>query len=90
MYMKDGKGRKWYVGFTQYQEGLYWKASHNGFGFWAGKCFETKELAQADARQVLGCRDALAQSQEYSRRARGTPCQLTAEDREAIRAAGSL
>jgi hypothetical protein len=88
--IRDTKGRKWSVRFKQYREGWHWEARHGGQGIDAGECFPTKALAQDDARSfILSC-DHVAQSQEFIRRIieRGTPCQLTAEDHEAIRAAG--
>jgi hypothetical protein len=89
--IRDAKGRKWFMRFKQYREGWAWDAMHGGQGIEAGQCFPTKALAQADAqRAILSC-DHIAESREYIRRLqlRGTPCQLTAEDHEAIRAAGS-
>jgi hypothetical protein len=90
--IKDGKGHKWSVRFKEYQNEWYWRARCDGYGFEAARMLETKALAETDARQVLQSHDALAQAQEFSRRRRmrGSPCQLTDEDREAIRAAGRL
>jgi hypothetical protein len=92
--IRDAKGRKWFLRFKQYREGWAWEAQCAGYrcGVEAGQCFPTKALAQADALRVIQSCDHIAQSQEYVRRLlmRGTPCQLTAEDHEAIaRAAAS-
>jgi hypothetical protein len=58
----------------------------------SGWGFETKALAEADARRAIQSRDIIAEAREYSRRLceRGSECRLTAEDREAIANAGTL
>jgi hypothetical protein len=90
--IRDAKGRKWFLRFKQYQQGWHWDARHGGQGMEAGKCFETKALAQADARRAILSCDHIAESQEYIRRLlmRGSECQLTAEDHEAIARAAAL
>jgi hypothetical protein len=90
--IRDAKGRKWMMRFKQYQQGWHWDARHGGQGLESGlDFFATKALAEADARRYLQSSDHVAIGQEYMRRVlmRGTPCQLTAEDHEAISAAGS-
>jgi hypothetical protein len=78
--------------FKQYQNGWHWDARHGGQGMEAGRVFDTKALAIADARRAIQSRDHIAESREHMRRVlmRGTPCQLTADDWEAISRAGTL
>jgi len=88
--IKDTQGRKWFMRFRQYRNGWHWEARHENLGQ-EGGMFETKALAEADAYDVIRSRDAVAGMQEFFRRLRqrGTPCQLTSEDREAIARAGA-
>jgi hypothetical protein len=52
--------------------------------------FKTKALAVADAHRAIQGNDYIGYSQEYWRRLlkRGTECQFTAEDLEALERAG--
>ena len=89
--IRDAKGRKWSMRFKQYRNGWHWEAKHNkNGGFEAGQMFKTKAAAEADARSSIQDRDPIAMWGEYfSRlRKRGTECQLTITDYEAIERAG--
>jgi hypothetical protein len=91
--IKDAKGRKWFMRFKQHRQGWYWEARHGNQGQSSGwsSFFETKALAEEDARRSIQNRDAIAEMQEYFRRLRkqGTECQLTAADHEAIARVGT-
>ena len=88
--IKDAQGRKWFMRFKQYRNGWHWEAWHKNAGQEAGQMFKTKAAAEADARRIIQGHDAIAQMREYSSRLRkrGTECQLTAADHEAIMRAG--
>jgi hypothetical protein len=89
--IKDAKGRKWAMRFKQYQEGWLWEARWKNNGQSSGvMLFETKALAEDDARRRIQGRDAIALTAEYFRRLerRGSVCQLTATDHAAIARAG--
>lgn len=91
--IRDKQHRKWMMRFKQYQHGWQWNAEWKSFGLSSGEqLFATKALAEADARRSIQSHDAVAQTQEYFRRLamRGTECQLTPEDHEAIRQAGAV
>jgi hypothetical protein len=72
--IKDKKGRKWFLRFKQYQMGWYWEARCGIYGQSSGakgtKWFETKALAENDARRRIQSRDSIAVSQELFRRLR--------------------
>jgi hypothetical protein len=89
--IRDAKGRKWLMRYKQYQQGWHWDAQHHGHGIESNKGFETRALAEADARVAIQGRDTIALSQEYTRRLlmRGSECRLTDDDWGAIAAAGS-
>jgi hypothetical protein len=92
--IKDAQGRKWFMRFKRYSNGWHWEARveerHGGIGREASKVFRTKAHAEADAHREITTCDAVALSREYFRRwrARGTECQMTHEDHEAITRAG--
>jgi hypothetical protein len=90
--IKDAKVRKWSMRFKQYRQGWRWEARHefHGRGCRWDEFFQTKALAEADARRTIQSRDSIAASMEYFRRLqiRGSECQLTAADHEAITRAG--
>ena len=60
--IRDTKGRKWFLRFKQFREGWAWDARCGGIGIEAGECFETKALAQADARRFILSSDHIAES----------------------------
>jgi hypothetical protein len=89
--IKDAKGRKWFMRFKQHQTGWYWEARHGNSGQASTQGFETKALAEDDARRSIQGRDAIAAMAEHFRRLRkrGSECRLTAADRKAIARAGA-
>ena len=89
--IKDTRGRKWFLRFKQYSNGWHWEAQCGGFGQSAAKLFETKVLAEDDARRSIQSHDFIRGIQEYLRRLikRGSECQLTAADHKAITRAGA-
>jgi hypothetical protein len=91
--IKDAKGRKWFMRFKQYQTGWQWNARCGNHGQSSGaELFATKALAEADARRVIPSRDVVAIARELTRclMLRGSECQLTADDIEAIVRAGEV
>jgi hypothetical protein len=58
--IRDAKGRKWFMRFKQYREGWHWEAQHKGCGMEAGRVFDTKALAEADARNAIQSCDHVA------------------------------
>jgi len=91
--IRDAKGHKWYMRFKQYREGWQWDA-HNkdgGGGITSFKLFATRAAAEDDARRYIQSWDHVAYAKEYTRllRLRGSECQLTPEDHEAIRQAAA-
>jgi hypothetical protein len=91
--IRDAKGRKWFMRFKQYRNGWHWDAQcEKGSGMEAGRTFETKLLAEADARRAIQGKDHIAWWQEYRRRLemRGSECRLTADDWQAIKQAAVL
>jgi hypothetical protein len=89
--IRDAQGRKWFLRFKQYQVGWYWNARCGGHGRGPSGPFATKAEAVADARRsITSDFDQIAAGAEFFRRIqmRGTECQFTAADREAIARAG--
>jgi len=90
--IKDTKGRKWFMRFKHYRQGWWWEARHGNHGQTSGmRFFQTKACAETDARRAIQSYDVIVAGAEYFRRLRmrGSECQLTPEDYEAIGQAGS-
>jgi len=84
--IRDAQSHKWAMRFKQYSNGWHWSARWRDHGIEPDKMFQTKALAEADARQTITSCDHIAQGAEFFRRVakRGTVCQLTAADLKAI------
>jgi hypothetical protein len=91
--IRDAKGHKWYMRFKQYRDGWRWDArSECGRGgIDSYDPFPTRVAAEDDARRYIQSWDHVAYAKEYTRllRLRGSECQLTPEDHEAIRQAAA-
>jgi hypothetical protein len=92
--IKDAQGRKWFMRFRQYQQGWQWNArcgSVNLIQSSAETLYATKAAAVAAAERAITSSDAVATAKEFWRRVvgRGSECQLTADDVEAIRRAAA-